>query len=179
MKVQFSSKNLIRVVSILIAVAVMLSIVPAAYAEGEGPLTPIPGLGRLPNATLVLMHKKVGGWLIDQEALFADASSLSASFQTLIDAEAKAGKNVTSLQDALITFDSELITSREINTLAGITIFSLTGWKADGNVRERLAAGQSLLDGRVQLKDANFRLTNAMATLRKSFVLWRAARIKN
>jgi hypothetical protein len=154
---------MIRTMSVLIAIAVLLTAVPAVSAESSGPLTPIPGLGRLPN---------------DLQSLFVEANTLSGTFQTLIDAETKGKKNVVDLQDALVTFNSEVTASKEIHILAGNTIFSLVGWKATGDVRDRLAAGASLLDGRTVLKDAHFRLSNAIAILRKSFVLWRQARIR-
>jgi hypothetical protein len=163
--------------SALIAFAVLVTVVPAAYAEGTGPLTPIPGLGRLPNETLVHMHKKEGTWFTDQESLLTEASQLSGTFQKLIDAESKRGKNVSDLQAALATFNSELTACQQIHTLAGATIYSLVGWRADGGVKDRMAAGQSLLDGRASLKDANFRMTDAMFELRKSFALWRASHI--
>ena len=173
-----SWKKIARLFSVIIALAILLTAVPTVYAEGDGPLTPIPGLGRVPNATLILMHRKVGGWLVDQETIFVQAGQLSANFQTLIHAQAKAGKDVTLLNIALANFDAEVAVAREINGTAGVTIYSLTGWKASGDVRDRLAAGQSLLDGREQVKDANFRLTNAMTILRKSLDWWRNARLR-
>jgi hypothetical protein len=171
-----SQKFIVRTVSLLIALAVILAVVPAVYAEGTGPLTPIPGLGKLPNETLIRMHQKEAGWVYDQVDLFNQAKKLSGAFQDLIDAEAAQGKNVTILQDALAIYDSELTASYQIHTRATEVIFSLAGWSNAG-VRDRLAAGASLLDGRSFLKDANFRLTSAMAALRKGFVNWRASRI--
>ena len=96
----------------------------------------------------------------------------------MIDAEKKKGKDVTILQTAFNVFDSELTASQEIHNLAGVVIFNLIGWKANGDVRDRQAAGQSLLEGRTTLNDANFRLTQAMSDLRKSFNKWRASRIR-
>lgn len=171
-------KFIIGVFSTLVAIAILLSVVPAAYAEGDGPLTPIPGLGRLPNETLVRMHKTEISWYTDQEKLFKKANALSASFTDLIAAETAAQKNVTILQDALIVFNSEVIACREIHNQAGVVIFTLIGFKASGDVRDRLVAGQSLLDGRDTLKDANFRLSLAMADLRKSFNVWRHSFIR-
>ena len=170
---------IVGVLSILIALAVLVSAVPAAYAEGNGPLTQIPGLGRPSNDTLMRMHNKEIGWLKDQESMFFVANRLLKTFQAVIDAESKAGKDVTILVEAYAVFNSELEASRQINTQAGVTILNLTGWKASGDVRDRLAAGQSILDGRVQLKDASFRLTQAIADLRKGFSKWRATRIHN
>jgi len=180
MKMSLPSTNvIIRAMSVLIVIAVLLTAVPAVYAESSGPLTPIPGLGRLPNETLVLMHKNEGTWFNNLQSLFVEANTLSGTFQTLIDEGVKNGKDVLALKDALATFDSEVIASREIHTLAGTTIFSLVGWKATGDVRDRLAAGASLLDGRATLRDAHFRLSDAIVILRKSFVIWRAGIIRN
>jgi hypothetical protein len=172
-----SKKYFVGVLSILIVISILATVVPAAYAEGTGPLSPIVGLGRPSNDTLIRMHKLEGSWFNDQDALLKKANQLSVSFQALIDAESKAGKVVTSLQDAESVFDSEVIASTQIHAEAGAIIYSLVGWNGAGDVRDRAAAGQSLLDGRDKLKDANFRLTYAMDTLQKSFVSWRSHRI--
>jgi hypothetical protein len=174
-----SKKFIVSSFSLIVAIAVLLTVVPAVYAEGEGPLTPIPGLGRLPNETLVRMHKQEISWYNDQDALLKKANTLSTTFADLITAEASEGKNVTILQAGLDTFNTEVTASREIHAVAGTAIFTLIGFKASGDVRDRLAAGQSLLDGRTSLKDSHFRLIKAMEDLRKSFVKWRHNRIEN
>jgi hypothetical protein len=178
MKLRLPSKKfIVSTFSLLVAIAVLLAVVPAVSAEGEGPLSPIPGLGRLPNVTLVRMHKLEVSWYNDQTALLKKAEQLSAKFADLITAESKAGKDVSMLQAGLDTFNAEVAASREIHALAGTTIFTLVGFKATGDVKDRIAAGQSLLDGRDTLKDANFRLIKAMFDLRKSFSKWRQHRI--
>ena len=171
-----SKKFFVGMISILAAIAILLTVVPTAYAESS-PDSAIPGLGRINNDTLIRMHKQEGGWYNDQDALLKEASQLSVNFQKVIDAEAKAKKNVSILQNALDTFDNELSASKEIHGQAGNIIYSLVGWRSTGDVKDRLAAGQSLLDGRAALQDANFRLTRAMPALEKGFNAWRASRI--
>jgi len=172
-----SKKIIISTFSLFVAIAVLLTVVQAVYAEGEGPLTPIPGLGRLPNETLTRMHKQEISWYTDQEALLKEANSLSKTFTALIKAESAAQKNVDILQAGLDTFNAEVTSSREIHIVAGNAIFTAVGFRASGDVYNRLAAGQSILDGRDSLKEAHFRLIKAMADLRKSFVNWRQDRI--
>jgi hypothetical protein len=172
-----SKKFIVSTFSLFVAIAVLLTVVPAVYAEGEGPLTPIPGLGRVPNATLTRMHKQEISWYMDQDALFKKANSLSTTFAALITAESKAGKNIDILQAGLDTFNAEVAASREIHVVAGNAIFTVVGFRASGDVYNRLAAGQSILDGRESLNDSHFRLIKAMADLRKSFVKWRQDRI--
>jgi|GEM_PF-3144809 len=177
MKIHMPSKQfLINSLSILIAIAVLLTIVPAVYAEGDTPLSAIPGLGRPNNNTLIRMHKQEGTWYSEQEVLLKQADTLAANFQTLVDAQSKEGKNVTILQDGLAAFRSELAICKEIHLAAGATIFSLVGFKANGDVRDRLAAGQSLIDGRAAIKDAHVRLAIAVTELRRSFAHWRQVR---
>jgi len=173
-----SKKFIVSSFSLLVAIAVLLTVVPAVYAEGEGPLTPIPGLGRVPNATLVRMHKQEIGWYNDQEALLRQTRVLSSRFTDLIAAQASMGRDTGGLQAGLATFEAEVTASREIHLVAGTAIFNLIAFKESGNVGDRLAAGQSLLDGRTSLKEANFRLTRAMADLRKSFDKWRHSRLR-
>jgi hypothetical protein len=180
MKLRLPSKKFIlSSLSILIAIAILLTVVPAAYAEGSDPLSRIPGLGRISNNTLILMHKKEGNWFNEQDAVLRQADSLAKTFQKLIDAEAKQGKDVSSLQNGLATFESELIACKEIHLVAGASIFSLVGFKVNGDVRDRLAAGESLLTGHASLKDAHVRLSIAMDDLSRSYTQWRHARIAN
>ena len=170
-----SKKFLAGIICALIAVAILAMVVPAVSADGSGPYSPIPGLGRLSDNTLIHMHALEGSWFNDQNALIQKASQLDVSFQTLITNETKTGKDVSSLQDALATFENELAACKAIHSQAAAIIFGLAGWKGGtGDVKDRLAAGQSLLDGRAALADANFRLNNGMAVLEKSFVTYRA-----
>jgi len=172
-----SKKFILSSFSLLVAIAILLTVVPTVYAEGEGPLTPIPGLGRLPNATLVRMHKLEISWYNDQTALLKKSEQLAAKFADLIKSEASEGKDITILQTALDTFNVEVTASREIHAVAATAIFTAVGYRADGGVKDRLVAGQSLLDGRDSLKEANFRLMQAIADLKKSFVKWRHYRV--
>ena len=61
--------------------------------------------------------------------------------------------------------------------MAGASIFSLVGFKVNGDVRDRLAAGQLLLDGHASLKEAHVRLEVAMTALHHSYASWRHDRI--
>lgn len=161
----------------VIAALVLVVAATVAYADSTGPLTAIPGLGRLPNETLIRMHKKEVSWYNDQAALFVQANQLSASFQKLIDAETKKKKDVTYLQQALADFNTEITDSQAVHTQSGAIILSLSAWMVDGSVRDRMAAGQSLLDGRSSLNDVKVRLTHGMDVLNKSFDKWRGLRI--
>jgi len=172
-----SKKFIVGALSLLVALAVLLTAVPTVSAEGEGPLTPIPGLGRVPNATLVKMHKQEISWYNDQTALLRKADALAAAFEELIASEAAEGKDMTILQTALDTFYGEVAACREIHAVSGTAIFTLVGFRESGDVYNRLAAGQSILDGRESLKDMHFRLIKAMADLRKSFSKWRHSRV--
>jgi hypothetical protein len=174
-----SKKFIVSSFSLLVAIAVLLTVVSAVYAEGEGPLTPIPGLGRVPNETLVRMHKQEVAWYNDQEALFKMANTVSAKLGDLIAREASAKKDVSIMQACLDTFNGELTSSREIHAVAGTAIFTLVGFRASGDVYNRLPAGQSILDGRESLREANFRMIDAMNVARKCFDKWRHDRIRN
>jgi hypothetical protein len=170
-----SQKFIFRAFSLLVALALMLSIVPSVAAGDEGPLTPIPGLGRIPNATLIRMHKQLGGWYSDQEDLLKQTAAIASKYQSLIDASA--GKqHIEILQEGLATFNAEVAACREIHLVAGASIYSLTGFKSNGDVRDRLAAGVQLIDGLASLREANHRLETAMKNLHKNFAEYRHAR---
>jgi len=163
--------------SLLVALALLLAVIPTASvaAGDEGPLSPIPGMGRPNNATLIRMHKQIAGWYGDQEALIKKAERLSVVYQDLITANQKQ-QHVDILIGGLATFNAELEAVRQIHLVAGASIYSLAGFKSNGDVKDRLAAGQQLQDGLASLRDANHRLTIAMHDLRKSFVEFRRAR---
>jgi hypothetical protein len=178
MKMRLPSKKfIIGMLSIMIVIAVLFTVAPAVSAEGFSPDSPIPGLGRLPDATLMHMHVTERGWYTDQDSLIQKANALAKTFQTLIDAETKAGKDVADLQDALANYNNELIAAAQIHANAANIIFDLAAWKGNGDIYDRMLAGQSLQDGRATIQDANFRLTNGMFILQKSFTLWRAQHI--
>jgi len=172
-----SKKILFGLLSALVAIALLVSVIPAMAAGAGDENTPIPGMGRVPNPTLVRMHNKLGSWFNDQEDLLREADGLSQNFQALIDVHQKAGKNVTILENGLATFEAEVAASREIHLVAGAAIFSTAGFKVNGDVRDRLVAGQQLLDGHASLKDAHFRLAQAIHDLRKTFTNWRHTRV--
>lgn len=170
-----SGKINLKMFSALIAAVILLAVVTVAYADSTGQLSPIPGLGRLPNETLIRMHIKEGSWFTDQETIFIKANALSSNFSKLIAAEKLKGRDTTALSNALAAFDDDIAAARAIHTEAGTIIYSADGWTGTGAVRDRLAAGQSLLNGRVALRDCNFRLTNGMDVLQRAFWQWRGA----
>ena len=172
-----TKKFILSSFSVLIAVAVLLTVVPVVYAESSDPLTPIPGLGKVNNNTLIRMHKSEGTWFNDQETLLKQADALGVTFQSLIDAEAKQNKNVSILQAGLAAFQSEVAICREIHLVAGASVFSTVGFKVNGDVRERFAAGQSLISGHDSLKEAHLRLSIALTELSRSYASWRHSRI--
>lgn len=172
-----SKKLIVSSFSLLVVLALLLAVIPtvSVSAGDEGPFTPIPGLGRPSNLTLIRMHKQIGGWYSDQEALIKKADKLVAIYQDLITANAKQ-EHVDILIAGLATFNAELEAVRQIHLVAGASIYSLTGFKSNGDVKDRLAAGLQLQDGLASLREANHRLAAAMHDLRKSFVNYRRAR---
>jgi hypothetical protein len=172
-----TKKVLFSMLSLIVVISLLVSVVPV-LAAGSDPVSFIPGLGRVNNATLIKMHQKEGTWFNDQEALLKEADALAVTFTKLIASEAAKKKNVSILNEGLAVFESEIAASRAIHTTAGAAIFATTGFKVNGDVRDRLIAGQQLLDGHASLADAHFRLTTAMADLGKSFKKWRHDRIQ-
>ena len=172
-KIEFPANKIIAgIFSLLVVLAVLMSVVPA-FAEGSGPMTVIPGLGRISNPTLTRMHQSEIGWFNDQAALFQEADQLTATFQSLIDAQDKKKHDTTVLKVALNDYENKLVSARLAQTGGASIIFSLDGFKVDGSVRDPLAAGQTVLDGRVALNDVRVRLNSAMDTLSTSFKKWR------
>jgi hypothetical protein len=172
-----SRKFIVGILSVFIALAVAWTLIPTASvsAGDEGPLTPIPGLGRPSNLVLIRMHKQLGGWYNDQDALIKKADQLAQRYDELVTASA-AQQHADILQEGLGTFKAEVEAVRQIHLVAAGSIYSLTGFKSNGDVRDRLAAGIQIQDGLASLREANHRLDEAMRQLRKNFAQYLHAR---
>jgi hypothetical protein len=167
-----SPKFMLFFASLLVVISLLALPIAAAYAEGTGPVPPISGLGRVPNATLRRMLLRERTWMANQGTVFKDANKLSISFQLLINHEKTKGKDVTDLQIAMNNFDAELLVADGIYKNAIKVLVANSGFDGSFNVTDRAAAGVTFLTARGHLRDAHFRLVTAMDNLRRTYKRW-------
>lgn len=175
-----TKKVILFIVSIL-AVFSLLAVLPtpAAYAGDDGPFTPIPGLGRVPNATLRHMLIRLRGWRDSQTTIFRDANKLATNFQAFIDVEKGKKRDVTELEAALSTFNAEITVAQGVYNNANKLLIANSGFDATFNVTDRQAAAQTFLNTRDYLRDTHFRLVTAMANLKKAYKHFRGTVVGN
>jgi hypothetical protein len=175
MRINPKSKKIILFIVSLLAVFSLLAVLPtpAAYATKDGPFTPIPGLGRVPDATLSHMILRLRAWNESQTTIFRDADKLAKDFQSLIDVGKKKKKNVTELETALADFNAEMTVAQGVYKNASKVLVANAGFNSTFNVTDRQAAGQTFLAAREYLRDTHFRLVNAMYNLTKAYKHYR------
>jgi hypothetical protein len=171
MHIHPKSKKIMLFIASLLAVFSLLAALPtpAAYATKDGPFTPIPGLGRVPDATLSHMLLRLRAWNESQTTIFRDADKLAKNFQSLIDVEKKKKRDVTELETALNTFNTEMTVAQGVYKNASKVLIANAGFNSSFNVTDRQAAGKTFLDARDYLRDTHFRLVTAMNNLTKAY----------
>ncbi len=170
-------RNILIVISIL-AVFSLFAVLPtpAAYAGDNEPTYPvIPGLGRVPNPTLSHMLVRLRTWRDDQTTIFRDANKLAENFQSLITLQALKKKNVSELEAALVTFNSDMATAQIVYDNAQKVLIANAGFNPTFNVTDRQAAGRTFLDARAYLKDSHFRVVDAMDRLTRVYKHFRGS----
>lgn len=160
----------------LVAFAMVLTMLLAtatpALADDDPP-KPIPGLGKVSNADLTQMYKKVRSWYDSQTIVIRESYELAKQFQALIDFYKKKGRDVTRLEAALTTFygDISIAEAARVNTN---NIFSRNaGFNGFYVVLDRQLAAQTILDARTNLKGTHMDLLKAIQTLAREYHGWK------
>jgi hypothetical protein len=174
-------RNILIVISLLVVLAFFAALpAQSAFAGDNEPEYPaIPGLGRVPNPTLRLMLIRLRAWHTSQTTMFRDANRLAENFQSLITVQSGKGRDVTSLQTALDTFNAEITTAQTVSANAGKLLIANSGFNGSFNVIDRQAAGRTFLDTRAYLRDSHFRVRVAMDDLVRVYKHFRGTYMKD
>lgn len=114
-------------------------------------------------------------WLMRQNLHLNQANQISQKAQEAINKAQQAGLDVTDLQNALNTFNSQVSVAQSSYNQAAAILAVPAGFDANGNVTDSQVAHQTLASARDALQQAHLTLTNATLTLRTTFLNWRLA----
>ncbi len=116
---------------------------------------------RLENA-----YSRENAWLSTQASNLQRMGQIATRAQNLIDKAKAKGIDVSELQTALNTFNSQVANAQAIhNTAAGI-LSAHNGFDANGKVTDASAATQTVMDARQNLRDAHLTMRQAAVDLR-------------
>lgn len=114
-------------------------------------------------------------WFNAQQDAINKTDQAASDVQKVIDAASADGLDVTALQNALNAFNSALSSVKSEHQAAESLINTHNGFDGNGEVTERQAARQTVLDIRTHLMQAHVTLTQAVHNLHNAVLDWRAA----
>jgi hypothetical protein len=98
---------------------------------------------------------------------------VAAKAQELITKAQGNGVNVDDLVKALADFNAKLADAQKAHDQAASILNAKNGFDGSGNVTDRTAAHQTLVDARDNLRQTHLSLTNGVLTLRTAVQTWR------
>ncbi len=172
MRLSSLTKKVLGVAATLILVVALFSI-PTATAYADDPYldSNIPSSG-MTNKDIEAMNKHEIAWLLTQNKVFKDGYELETEFQALIDLQVKRNRDSTPLDIILGTYDTSFLDAQAVQLQAAKVIGAQWGFDAQGHVTNREAALQTVTEARYHLRDARYRLLEAIRTLRRSYAAW-------
>lgn len=172
MKINSLFKKVITVITTLLVVATFF-FTPTTKAYASDPYldSNIPTSG-MTDKDIEYMNQHEIAWLISQNTVFRKAGQLETSFQSLIDLQVKRHGQAPVLDIALGTYDTSYIAAQKVQTEAATVIGKQWGFDAQGHVRNREAALQTVTNGRESLRNARFQLLEAIRKLHRSYAAW-------
>lgn len=172
------SKILFVFVMLVAVLGLSFSSVSPAFAEKPAPVKPIPGLGKLTDEQLRTIWLKKRAWYDSQSKVIVDAYKTADAFQSLIDVEAKKGRDITALDAALTQFYGA-ITAAEAARVETNNIFTHNaGFNGFFVVLDRNLAGQSIIDAHNSLKSVHIGLVVATMDFKHAYSAWRSRYIR-
>jgi hypothetical protein len=165
MKKTSSFLSLLVIVSLLIG-ALSLAFPAAAQAKTEA---------NPADTALTQAFNTENKWLAQQQQAIAKAEQAGAKIQQLIDTAAAEGLDVSVLQNALAAFNAEMATVKAENESAANLLAAHNGFDEQGNVTDRQAARQTVLDAKQALWQAHVTLSQAARSLHQAVREWKQA----
>jgi hypothetical protein len=171
---------------VLIAVLVTLGLAAlAAFAVSAAPVdghplaitrTPLkPLLGDAARAALSNFYKREQNFLNVQSTYLQKAGQLAATTQQVIDAAKAEGKDPAALEAALAQFNADIAQAQSLHDQAANILGAHSGFDNNGDVTNVQDAHQTLLDARLKLRSAHSLIIQAIHTLDRVILDWRAS----
>lgn len=167
--------KVITAASILMIVATFLftAAAPATNVYASDPYMDktIPTSG-MTNKDIEYMNQHEIAWMISQNSVFNAALQLEAPFQKLIDLMVKRHGPAPTLDITLGTYDTSFIAAQKVQLEAAKIIGAQSGFDAQGHVKNREWALQTVTNGRESLRNARLQLLVAIRKLHRDYAAW-------
>ncbi len=174
-------KTISIVLMAVVAVGVVAFALPGVVsAQAPQPTTTPPAAAPQANganvdARLEKLYQAELKMLDNQSKIFTRVSNLTATANNLI-AQAKAnGKDVSALEAGLATFTTQVGDAQKIHDQAAALIQAHVGFDANGKVTDRMAARDTVQNGRDLLRDVRQAVAKAIQNFHKTIRDWRQA----
>lgn len=112
-------------------------------------------------------------WLSKQQTAIDKCGALSSKVQELINTAAAQGLDVSSLEDALATFQNSMSSVYSEHQNAANIISGHNGFDASGNISDRQSARETVMNTRRALGNAHMTMTQASWALRDALNAWK------
>lgn len=165
--------TLLAPLAALVMVLSLLALSATPVLAEDDPPKPIPGLGKVSNADLTRMYRKVRAWYDSQAIVIRDSYELAKQFQLLIDLYKKRGRDVTGLEAALVRFNGEIARAEAARVYTNSLFTRNAGFNGFFVVLDRQLAAQTILEARTSLKGTHMDLEQAVLNLKRDYNAWR------
>jgi hypothetical protein len=164
-------KTLVCVLLLLCSLPLM-AFAPLPQAIAPRP-TRTPRSGENADKELNFALQREQNWLERQALALNNAHSAATRAQTLIDKAKAKGTDVTALQTALDSFNTQVAAAQTSHDQAAAILATKAGFDANGQVVDRETAHQTLVSARDNLRQAHLTLRKATLDLRTAIQAWR------
>lgn len=113
--------------------------------------------------------------LSNQAVRLEMSDQVAQTTQSYIDTEKAKGKDTTSLESALASYEESVNTAQSFHDKAATNLASPAGFDLNGNVTDKETARQTIHTAAQNLRQVHTNLTNASLTLRTAVKDYRAA----
>jgi hypothetical protein len=173
MKLNPMTKKVLGVVFTLAVIVTLFSIPTPALANDPYMDSNISSAGGITNKDIEIMNQHEIAWLLSQNQIFRDSYQVEKDFQGVIDHETKKrGTSFPVLDIALGTYDTALKVAQSVHDQAAKVIGAQWGFDAQGHVKNREAALQTVTNARYSLRDAHYRLVICTHKLHRAYSDW-------
>jgi len=128
--------------------------------------------GKTTNADLEAMNQHEIAWLLSQNKVLRESYQVEKDFQSLINVQTKKHGNTTTLDIALGSYDTGLITAQKVHDGSAKIIGAQWGFDAQGHVYNRQYALITVTNAREGLRDTHYRLLLITHNLHRAYADW-------
>lgn len=178
MIMKFPLKSLVSRFAVGITVAALAAgslMAAAAPVYAQTGTTPQPKVGQKADNVLSKAYQREQEWLNKQVNLLSKSDEAAARAQQAIDRAKSNGQDTSTLEAALAAFNTEIGTAKTAHDAAAQILSTHNGFDASGNVTDRTAAQQTVVNARQSLNDAHSGMVKAVKDLNAATKSWHSA----